>query len=522
MKKNTFYKLLITFSGMLLLSSCGFIKPEPLSLHERQDYIKKDKELRKKYSISVNGTMTLYDAMARTVFANIDYQVQRMEKAVANGEFAKAKLEMLPELRATGSYAYRDPQSASKSINLETSEVSTGGYTSSEEQERFLGDITFSWNLLDFGLSYYQAKQQADAVLIRHEMQRKVLQNLLVKVRYAYWKAYFAQMFEPKVKAIIAETKDALAKSRQAEELRLRPPLETLRYQRALFEIISQLENLKAELDMAHIELKNLVDLPFDSQVNLLAPGNPNGKLSRLRFPEMSEMIDLALNQRPECRQAMYQSRASSYEVRKAILRMLPGLELKTALNYDSNKYLKDNAWTNLWGHVTVNIMDILTGPVRIEHAESTVTLAEHRRLAVHMAVISQVQMAVREYRNSISSSGRAKSISDIDEKMNRLMKNEVSSLAGNPLESIRQDASSLFSKLNHYKRFAETHNAYGRVLMAMGLDLLPQDDLHTLSFDELRNKLLITQNVDMMDINGLVKRHKLSMILETPKEEDF
>ncbi len=506
---------------LVLLSGCGFIKPEPLTLQERQDYIEEDKKLREKYSIDIKGPMTLYDAMARTILANTDYQVQRMEKVVANGEFEKAKLEMLPELRATGSYAYRDPQSASKSVNLDTGEVSTGGYTSSEEKERFLGDVTFSWNLLDFGLSYYQAKQQADAVLVRHEMQRKVLQNLMVKVRYAYWKAYFAQFFEPKVVAILAETRVALEKSKKTEQLRLRPPMETLRYQRALYEIISQLENLKSELDLAKIELRTLIDAPFGAKLTLLAPGNPDKEKLNATFPELKDMIDLALNQRPEVRQAMYQARSSSYEVRKAILKMLPGLELKAALNYDSNTYLRDNSWSNLWAHVTGNIMDILTAPTRIEHAESTVNLAEHRRLAVHVAVISQVQIAVRQYSDSIASSQRAKAISNIDAKMNTLMKNEVSSSAGNPLESIRQDASALFSELNHYKRYAEAHNSYGRVVMSMGLDMLPGADLSVMSFNELRNKLMLTQNFAMMDVKGLVNRHKLAMMLENPKDEE-
>ena len=46
-----------------------------------------------------------------------------------------------------------------------------------------------SWNLLDFGVSYYRARQQADQVLIAEERKRKVVQNILADTRNAYWRA---------------------------------------------------------------------------------------------------------------------------------------------------------------------------------------------------------------------------------------------------------------------------------------------------------------------------------------------
>lgn len=495
--------------ALLMLSGCGKVKLEPLTQKERSEYIEKDKLLREKHLIPLEGPITLYDAMARTMLANIDYRVQVMEEAVAQTEFEKAKLEMLPELRGTASYTYRSPQSASISQNLETGEISTDGYTTSEEQRRALGDITFSWNLLDFGLSYYQAKQQADAVLIRQQMQRKVMQNLLFKVRHAYWKAYFAQVFEPQVDAIIADTNDALVKLKNTESMRLRPLLDTLRFQRALLGVHSQMDVLETELDSARVDLLNLMNLPFDTKLVLAAPGDPEGFMFTTDLPDMEEMVALALDQRPELQQAMYRSRSSVYEVKKATLKMLPGIELKSAFNFDSNDFLKDNSWTDVWGHLTFNVIDILTGPQRIEYAETNVELAEYRRLATHLAVISQVQMAVLQYKDAVDARDQAKEISDVEKRIAKLIDDEVQSDVTNPLQSIRHNGSALFTQLEHYKAFADAHNAYARVLTSMGLDLLPNELAQATNYADLRDKIKTAQQVQMVDVAQYMDAYK-------------
>lgn len=501
--------------ALLMLSGCGKLELEPLTQEERSEYIEKDKLLREKYLIPVEGPVTLYDAMTRTMLSNMDYRVQVMEEAVAQSEFEKAKLDMLPELRGTASYTYRDLQYASISENLDTGEVSTGGYTSSQERSRALGDITFSWNLLDFGLSYYQAKQQADAVLIRQQMQRKVMQNLLFKVRYAYWKAYFAQVFEPQVNAIIAETHDALEKLKSAESMRLRPLLETLRFQRALLRVESQMEMLETELDLARVDLLNLMNLPFDTKLTLVAPGNPEEFLFNAELPNMKEMVELALDQRPETQQAMYRSRSSVYEVKKATLKMLPGIELKSAFNFDTNDFLRDNGWTDVWGHLTFNVIDVLTGPRRIEYAKTNVELAEYRRLATHLAVISQVQMSVLQYKNAIDARDQAREISDVEKRIANLIDHEVGSNATSPLQSIRHNGSSLFSQLEHYKTFADAHNAYARVLTSMGLDLLPLEMTDAVDYYELRDKIKDAQEFQMMDIKKYMDTYKARIVTE-------
>ena len=55
--------------------------------------------------------------------------------------------------------------------------------STSQERERTLANLNFSWNALDFGVSYYRAQQKADQVLMAEERRRKVVQNVLQDVR---------------------------------------------------------------------------------------------------------------------------------------------------------------------------------------------------------------------------------------------------------------------------------------------------------------------------------------------------
>ncbi|MCF0253402.1 MAG: TolC family protein [Duodenibacillus sp.] len=458
----------------VVLSGCA-IKPEPLTFGERQDYLSKDVEVQNRHVLPISGPVTLSEAMARTVLSNIDHQVQAMELAMAEGEFERVKLAMLPNLRALGAITHRDPQSASRSVNLDTGEVSTGGWTSSEERTHELGDVTFSWNLLDLGLSYYSAKQQADAVLNRHEMQRSVLQNLLARVRNAYWRAYFAQEFGPQVDKMLARSRKALSDARVIERKRLMPPAESLQYQKSLYSLIGQLEALQSDMELSQIELRNLLNIPANAPLKLVAPGDPKKGFAKIELPEMQDMMDLALDQRPEVRQAMYQSRSSVYEVKKAWLRTLPGLELKAAFNFDTNKYLRDHHWTSLWGTVTANIMDMLTAKTRISAAEKSVDLAEYRRLGMHLAIMMQVQMAAKQFDNAVIANQRSVELGNIDSKLAVIYKDRQAASAGTGLESIRQDVSALFSRLNQYRAYAEAQSAYGRLLTSVGIDLIDE-----------------------------------------------
>ena len=89
-------------------------------------------------------------------------------------QFDLSKYELLPQLVAKTGYNSRDKFSGSSSRSLLTGNQSLQSSTSSD-RDIFTNDLSLTWNVLDFGLSYIRAKQSADHVLIAEEEKRKVV-----------------------------------------------------------------------------------------------------------------------------------------------------------------------------------------------------------------------------------------------------------------------------------------------------------------------------------------------------------
>ena len=78
-----------------------------------------------------------------------------------------------------------------------------------------------------------------------------------------------------------------------------------------------------------------------------------------------------ALANRPELREQDYQTRISAAETRKAMLRLLPGLEFSAGGHYDSNSFLVDNRWADYGAKVTWNLFNVLSAPAAIDAAKA-------------------------------------------------------------------------------------------------------------------------------------------------------
>jgi len=88
-----------------------------------------------------------------------------MEEALASAQVDLAQYDMLPTLAAEAGFTSRDNVEASSSESIQTQAQSLVPSTSTN-RDRVTANARLSWNVLDFGVSYFQAKQQADRYLI--------------------------------------------------------------------------------------------------------------------------------------------------------------------------------------------------------------------------------------------------------------------------------------------------------------------------------------------------------------------
>lgn len=458
----------------LSLSGCG-LTPEPLSLSERTSLIAQDKTVLFDQQETIAAPLTLYQAMARALKYNLDHRVKMMERAVSEGQSTLARYSLLPELVASAGYSARDNFNASNSRGVPDGQQSLRTSTS-QDRNRYLGDLVFRWNILDFGVGYFSAQQEGNKALAAEENRRKVSHNLMQDVRSAYWRALSAQHLEKDIEPVIAEARQALKLSRESEQQRLRPPLDSLRYQKSLVEIIRRLDALLDQQKMAKAELAGLLNLPVNLNY-LLAEPHPQAEtqVPKVDLP-MERMEEIALQMRPELRQEMYQTRISAAEIHKAMLRLLPGVEVKIGGHYDSNSYLLNQHFAELAPQIAKNVFELLQAPQAIRTAETQKALADQRRLAAHMAILTQVHLANEQLDLARKQYEQALELDDINQQILRHVANSADSEATSAMERIRTAVDAIMTQLQRRQSHAEMQAALGKLYVSLGFDPLPEE----------------------------------------------
>lgn len=441
-------------------------------MEETQARIDADMEALFAEQAPIDGPVTMEEAMARAILYNLDNRVRVMEEALAQRQLDLSRWDMLPQVLASAGRESRSNTSASSSEDVETGRESLTTSTSLDD-DRTVADLTFAFNVLDFGVSYYSARQQADRALIARERQRKVVHGIIQDVRSAYWRAVAAERLLARVDPLLGRVEAARADARTIQRLRLRSPLEALDYQRTVLDTLSRLQDLRSRLALAKTELAALMNMPLDADYALALPAPEEQSLGEIDV-EPAALERVALAYRPELREESYQARISAAETRKAILRLLPGLEIEAGPQYDSNSFLLNNSWYEVGLRVTWNLMSVLTGPARIDFAEAQEEVVEARRQALSMAVLTQLHVAWQSYREASERYATASEIHAVEAEILEQLERQSRTGRTGELEVIRAELDTLVSALRRDLAYAEARNAAGRVFLAVGADPLP------------------------------------------------
>jgi len=462
-------KGLLSLMSVVLLGGCS-VMPNPYTRAELLARADADRDLVYTSQEPLDGTLELSEALARAVKYNLENRVRMMEAAVAEDRFELARLDMLPTLAASAGYFDRSEVNASSSESVITGRQSLEPSTSQEE-EWGTADIRFTWNLLDFGVSYLQAKQQADRVLLARNARQRVLLNLLHQVRATYWRAAAMQHLSDEIQVVLARAEGTLADLRTVRDERLHAPVRTLRRTRAMVEVVRHLRSMQHEVNTARIELARLINAPPGSDFRVAVP-----EVTTLpavpRNPEFLECI--ALVNSPDYRQNLYEARIGRLESRKELLRLLPGIEFSYGYNYDSNNFLVNNTWHQAAGQVAMNLMRLISLPAMREKAQAEDELATARRLATNMALITQVHLTWQDYRNSLARLEHSQELSQLDDQIATLTSRAQLTRAGSRVELVQEQMRSLHSAMGSLLAYADIQQAYGGLLTSAGLNPVP------------------------------------------------
>ena len=158
----TVKRIILTTALALTVSACS-ITPKPLTTGAVKSFADDKLARVTAQQEPVTQGITIHEAMARALKYNLDFHVEVFNEALAARKLDTARLDTLPKLAASALYSGRNNESGGRSSVL------------FPDREKFQEDISLSWNILDFGLSYVRAQQAADEVLVAEENRRKII-----------------------------------------------------------------------------------------------------------------------------------------------------------------------------------------------------------------------------------------------------------------------------------------------------------------------------------------------------------
>lgn len=463
-------KIVLSIATLSLVITGCTIAPKLMTPNEQRVTLEKDRVRATKDVQPVGELLTMNEAIARGLKYNLDHRSKMLEQAIAMGTYDLSKWDMMPKVLANAGYNYRNNSFITNSTNSRTGEPSLSDPSISSDRTYGTAGLNLSWSLLDFGVSYFNARQNSDRIVVASERRRRTMHILVQDVQSAYLRASAAQKLSDDIAATIQGGNRAIENSLEATRRGLKEPEDALKYQKALLDNIKILETIDQELSTAKIELFQLINLPPNTKILLEDPDTlpvPNA-FSDVAIQEF-EIRALIAN--ADLKESIYNTRIAHEETRKSLLRLFPGLTFNVGPQTSNNSYYINKNWVEGAANISYNLWNILLTPDAIKLAEQNESLAEQKRMMMQMAVVSQVYLSKLQLSNSHKLYTRSAGINEVDARLQKITAYKFKTGAASDAEKVAADASSIVSKLRNYQALSQLFAASGKMQATTGLE---------------------------------------------------
>ena len=453
--------------------------PKAVSLLEAEERAKTDilkiEQIKKdNQSWEENLEIDLYTAIALAIKNNKELKIKLLESALANRQLEKIKFEMLPSIATNAGYSASENYTATSSATVTGDVAGSMGtsYSTSRQRDVNTQDIGFTWNALDFGLSYIRAGQNSNRYLIAEEMERKAEHNIVREVVKSYWNTLSADKLIRKYDPLLIEVDKALNDSQKIEELLLTKPMDALLYQKELLDIQRALQSQKQIFIDSRIQLGVLMGLLPNQKYKVVPTNDPLTVLDM----NLKGMEEYALVHRPELIESHYEEIISVQETKASMASLMPGLNFNAAWTHSSNDYLMNKTNFEYGSTMGANLLNIYLYPKIKKFNETNTEVIKEKRLALSMAVLSQVHLANIDYAMALEEYDTAERYYQVSRKITQQIKNAQKIARFGNLELIREQASLLVAELRYDIAYSKLQHAIGKIYASVGLDVTKEN----------------------------------------------
>lgn len=203
----------------------------------------------------------------------------------------------------------------------------------------------------------------------------------------------------------------------------------------------------------------------------------------------LDELETLALYFRPELQEERYRKRISLNEVNKARMRLLPGFEMNYGGFYDSNSFLVNNTWTQMSLSLTWNLIKVVANYKNLQFSKQQTWLADARRVALAMAVVTQVDIAKMTYDYAKENLAATDGVLSSEKFIFTTTKQEKQSFE-NQFNLAKAHGAYILAQLRRDLAYADYQSAKADLLDSIGLDPLLNEQQLSLPIERLSEEV--------------------------------
>ena len=432
----------------------------------------------------LNGPLTLRQCIEIALKNNLQTRLSELELEVQKELETAEALGMLPELNINDNFTARSNTPASSSEKLVANGRTYGASYSEDKAINYLNiDLLFS--VLDFGLAYFNTRQQADRAVMTKFRSERAAQNLVFDVVRAYFKVASAQRAQQLASTLIEQCRSRYEQIYKLSQKRQISPSRAFDESRRFIAMEKQLSAYERSYESACVELRTLMGY-YPSAV-ISVDESPLDHLPRYDFlPGIELMEQIAILKRPELYETDIQKHINVLELRKTILLMFPNVKLYADWSNSTNSFLYNRSWWELGLRAAYNLLRLPSQIARARAYDKQIDTEEFRAYAQAVAVMAEVRIA---HGNMLSAQARFQKNNEIcteyNKQLNAVLKTRAASgsVAELAVDHIRLETTQ--AQIDRLTELGNYYVAYYRLLNMLGLR-----NLDARSVDELKEEL--------------------------------
>ena len=484
-----------SFTLISLLTGGCAIHPTAATAPQISGFVASIQKAAADTQVSADAVIDVNEAIGRAIAYNQDIRAEEYGIALTRAQMLAQSSDMLPSVIADSNYYARNSSALSRS--------STSNVTSYSSDPTGIGkDITLTWNILDFGLSYIRAQQAGDKAMIQMEQRRKVVTQIIEETRVTFWRAKSLQNLMKRMNELKGQVQQQLDLAEAQSRSSALDPAAALSYERDLLAVQREIESLQQSLVGANEQLRQLINAPPGQELHLSA------KLEALDETLLrmngEAAIKTALQHRYEIRQALYETRITEKEVMAELLQLLPGISTNLGSLTDTNSFLTNPNWIAWGAKASWNLLEVFKFPVKRDSIAAQQQVNQAKAMAMAIAISTQVSVARTRYAIQMHAYKSARQFASVQRRLT--VQTGIAAKFGRVGEQsmVREQMSDLLAQTKLDFAYADLQNAYASYVSALGFDDLDYGHMSNLPPEQITGFLKQTQSEGKQSISKL------------------